>query len=140
MQRELKNEEVGKEHAGQADAINCGAGAGAVLPAICPGQRKQDALSARSSTPKVEMPLIGASIMMEGTKLGAAANLNGEYVINNVPAGNYRVIVSAVGRVKTIIDSVKVTANQPTRIDLAIEAAEIVGKQVIVEAARVIQH
>jgi hypothetical protein len=80
--------------------------------------------------------IIGASVMLEGTKLGAAANLNGDYVINNVPAGSYRLIMSAVGRVKTIIESVMVTANQSIRIDLALEVAEIVGKQVVVEARR----
>lgn len=82
-------------------------------------------------------PIIGASVMLEGTRLGAAANLNGDFVINNVPFGSYRMIVSAIGRTTMMIEAVTVNANQPSRMDLALETAEIVGKQVVVEATRV---
>jgi hypothetical protein len=81
--------------------------------------------------------IIGASVMLEGTKLGAAANLDGEYVINNIPVGTYRLIVSSVGRVKTTIETVIVTANGATRYDISLRPQEVVGQQVVVEAARV---
>ena len=34
-------------------------------------------------------PLVGASILIEGTSMGAATNVNGDYVILNVPVGTY---------------------------------------------------
>jgi hypothetical protein len=37
-------------------------------------------------------PLIGANVIIEGTYMGAAANMDGEYVINNIPPGEYTVI------------------------------------------------
>jgi hypothetical protein len=41
--------------------------------------------------------LIGATIQIEGTSLGAAADLNGNYKINNVPVGSYTIKASLVG-------------------------------------------
>ena len=82
-------------------------------------------------------PLIGASVMLDSTKLGTAANLDGEYVLNNVPVGSYRLILTAVGRVKTVIEPVVVTANKASRVDLALKAAEVIGNEVVVEATQV---
>ncbi|MFN3693471.1 MAG: carboxypeptidase-like regulatory domain-containing protein, partial [Ignavibacterium sp.] len=48
-------------------------------------------------------PVVGANVVVEGTFLGAAADLDGFYSIGNVPPGTYRLIVSAVGYQKTII-------------------------------------
>jgi hypothetical protein len=80
--------------------------------------------------------IIGASVMLEGTKLGAAANLDGEYVINDVPIGTYRLIVSSVGRVRTAVEGVTVTAKGTTRYDISLPPQEIMGQQVVVEATR----
>ena len=41
--------------------------------------------------------LIGATVQIEGTSLGVAADLNGNYKINNVPVGSYTVKASLVG-------------------------------------------
>jgi len=80
--------------------------------------------------------IIGASVVLDGTKLGAAANLDGEYVINNVPIGTYRLIVSSVGRAKTVVEAVTVTANGAARYDISLQPQEIVGQQVVVQATR----
>ena len=42
-------------------------------------------------------PLIGANVVIEGTFLGAATNVEGRYVILNIPPGIYNVKVSMVG-------------------------------------------
>jgi hypothetical protein len=80
--------------------------------------------------------IIGASVMLEGTKLGAPANLDGDYTINNVPVGTYRLIVSSVGRTKMIVEAVSVTAKGTARYNISLQPQEIVGQQVVVEAAR----
>ena len=41
--------------------------------------------------------LIGASIMILGTKLGARTNKNGYFSITQIPSGTYKVIVSFLG-------------------------------------------
>lgn len=46
---------------------------------------------------KTGAPLIGANVVVEGTMLGAATDGNGEYLINNVPAGKQTLIISYIG-------------------------------------------
>jgi len=42
-------------------------------------------------------PLPGANVYLEGTSLGAAADINGKFVIYQVPAGDYQMIVKYIG-------------------------------------------
>ncbi|MCP9290917.1 TonB-dependent receptor [Gracilimonas sediminicola] len=46
---------------------------------------------------KTGEPLIGATIILEGTNLGAATNVEGRYTINNIPTKTYNVKASFVG-------------------------------------------
>jgi hypothetical protein len=43
----------------------------------------------------------GANVMVEGTRLGAATDQNGDYVITGVPAGTHRVAFTYAGCRKT---------------------------------------
>lgn len=45
---------------------------------------------------KTGEPLIGANVVIEGTMLGAATDVTGEYLISNVPAGKQTLVVSYV--------------------------------------------
>lgn len=42
-------------------------------------------------------PLIGATIVLKGTKWGSAAGLDGSFEIKNVPVGTYEIVVSYIG-------------------------------------------
>ncbi len=82
-------------------------------------------------------PLIGASVLVEGTKLGSMADLDGNYIINNVPVGTYWLTVSAIGHTKTIVENVVVTADEATKLEFSLKSEEVVGETVVVEASRV---
>jgi hypothetical protein len=41
--------------------------------------------------------LPGANLIIEGTTMGAATDLDGYYVILNIPPGNYNLIASMIG-------------------------------------------
>lgn len=81
-------------------------------------------------------PLIGAIVMVEGTKIGAQADLDGNYVISNVPVGTQVVIVQSVGFAKLRIEKVEVTSGQTAKLDFALKSEAVVGEQVVVEATR----
>ncbi len=67
-------------------------------------------------TDEAGAPIAFANVLVEGTRWGAAANVNGEYVIANVPAGTYTLRTGAVGyRQKT--ERVSVTADGTTKQD-----------------------
>ena len=71
-------------------------------------------------------PLIGANVLILGTSLGAATDLEGNYFIINIPPGRYEVKASSIG-----YNSVTTTK---LNFNLGIEAVEI--SDVVVVATR----
>lgn len=65
-------------------------------------------------------PLIRASVRVEGTKIGAVTDLEGNYTILNVPVGIYRVKATYIGYTDITVDGVKITSNLTTRVDFAL--------------------
>jgi len=78
-------------------------------------------------------PLPGANVFLQGTALGAATNLKGEYLIPAVPAGEYVLIVSYIGYKKVMIP-INVTADKITRQDVKLQFEVIEGQAVVVTA------
>ena len=62
-------------------------------------------------------PLPGANIIIAGTTLGAAANMDGYYSIINVPPGTYNLRSSFIGYQQMTIQEVRVNINLTTTID-----------------------
>lgn len=62
-------------------------------------------------------PLIGANVIIEGTTLGASTDLNGNYVILNVPPGVYTLKASYVGYQTITIRNVRVTVGLTTEVN-----------------------
>lgn len=65
-------------------------------------------------------PLIRASVRIEGTKIGAVTDLEGNYTILNVPVGVYRVKASYIGYTDVTVEGVKITSNLTTRVDFSL--------------------
>ncbi|MEM6784073.1 MAG: carboxypeptidase-like regulatory domain-containing protein [Bacteroidota bacterium] len=60
-------------------------------------------------------PLPGANVLLDETNKGAATNLDGEYVIPDVPPGTYEVTASFVGfesRTRSVVLTVETEATQ----------------------------
>lgn len=82
-------------------------------------------------------PIVGANIIIEGTYLGAATDLDGFYSISNIPPGEYRVIFSAVGYQKIIVEKVLVKIDLTTNVDLQLSSTVIqLGQEVVVTSQR----
>jgi TonB family protein len=77
-------------------------------------------------------PLPGVNVVIVGTRLGAATDMEGNYFIVNVPPGLYKVQMSFIGYKSVIMDNVKVTVNQSSKIDAALEVGIIEASPVIV--------
>jgi len=75
-------------------------------------------------------PLIGANIVVLGTDLGAATDVNGEYFVLNINPGTYTVKISYVGYGEKEIQDVRivggVTYELNTQLNPGIEITEIV--------------
>lgn len=66
--------------------------------------------------------LIGATVLVEGTTTGAATNVDGKYILNNVSAGHHSVIVSYIGYEKKLVSDVDVKAGSVTPLDVVLIA------------------
>ncbi len=88
---------------------------------------------------KDNQPLIGATIKVEESNLGAITDDNGEYTILNVDVGTYILVASYIGYDNQRVPEVRVSADLTTRVDFSLkvtgqseittEEIEIVGKR-----------
>lgn len=74
---------------------------------------------------KTNEPLIGASVLIEGTTNGAAADLDGNYVINNVGAGSYTLIASYVAYQNETKTGIVVERGKETVVDFLLKTDDI---------------
>jgi TonB-dependent receptor len=84
-------------------------------------------------------PIIGANIYLENTSLGSASDVDGRYLILNVPTGEYVLMISVVGYAETKINHLEVNAGQTTRLNLSIKP-EILTSEVVVVEAKAIEN
>ena len=59
-------------------------------------------------------PVIGVTVMVMGTSLGASTDTDGRYAILNVPVGTYAVQISSVGYASVEVSNVMVSADLVT--------------------------
>lgn len=78
--------------------------------------------------------LIGANIIVEGTTIGAATNVDGFYVIVNVPPGTYNLRASMVGYTQQVIQDVRVNIDLTTEINVNLTSETIGIEEVVVVA------
>lgn len=80
--------------------------------------------------------LPGTNIYLEQTSLGAAVDLDGDFVILNIPPGNYTVTAMMVGYQTMQVTNVKVSIDRTSRIDFGLSSMVLEGETIIVEAER----
>ena len=81
-------------------------------------------------------PLIGANVLILGTTLGAATDVNGRYVIQNVPPGTYDIRASYVGYQSVTIRGIRVTAGLTETVNFELPSTAIATEPVTVVARR----
>jgi TonB-dependent receptor len=78
-------------------------------------------------------PLPGANIVVVGTSIGASTDLEGKFVIPNVPEGTQTLRVSYIGYL-AVTRSVTILANSPLEENFRLVAQAITGETVTVTA------
>ena len=94
-------------------------------------------ISGQITDAKSGEPLAGVNVLVDGTFLGAATDLDGYYVILNVPPGTYKLNAMMVGYTQSSVTEVRVNIDQTTTINfkLSEEALEM-GEEITVVAKR----
>lgn len=64
--------------------------------------------------------LIGANVIVEGTQLGAATDVQGDFLILNVPPGTYTLVGKFIGYKSQSVSNVKVSVNLTTEANFSL--------------------
>ena len=81
-------------------------------------------------------PLPGANVLIEGTFLGAAADIDGNFLILNVDPGTYTIKVQFVGYSDYVLKNVGVSANLTTEVNVKMKSKSIQAETITVVAER----
>lgn len=77
--------------------------------------------------------LIGANIYLKGINLGTSTNLNGYYVIPNIPPSSYELVVSYIGY-KKFKTKIEFHSGENKRLDISLTPTVIESEEVVVTA------
>jgi len=80
--------------------------------------------------------LIGVNIIVEELSVGAASDVDGNYVILNIPAGTYTIKASYIGYSSVVVKNVRVSIDQTTWLNISMNEEALQGQEVIVTAER----
>ena len=78
--------------------------------------------------------LIGANLILGGTTIGAATDIDGNYKINNIPTGTYNLIVSMIGYSKYTVTEIKLNPGEQKKLDLSLVSEAFETEEVVVTA------
>ena len=81
--------------------------------------------------------LAGANIFLENTSYGAAANLDGEFFIINIPPGKYTVVIQMVGYKTQKMVDFRVSVNRTSFIKAQLQPSIMEGQVIEVKADKI---
>jgi len=80
--------------------------------------------------------LIGANVLIDGTTLGAASDIDGNYVINNVPVGTYMLTITCVSYKTTKIQNAVIESDKVTLLNSTVESSVEQLGEIVVKGTR----
>ena len=110
-----------------------------ILPLLallcCSTAWSQNKFQAMIKDEENKQPLVGANVFLEGTTIGASADLNGLVIIHNIPDGKQKIIFSYIGYQKrSEIFNFPLRQSEPLEILLHADAEEM--EEIVVSATR----
>lgn len=85
---------------------------------------------------QTQEPLIGANVIIVGTSLGAATDVNGNYIISQVPPGNYTIKASYIGYQDVTIEQTRVVAGLSAEVNFNLPSSTIATGEVVIVSQR----
>src|ERR1039457_5216433 len=77
------------------------------------------------------LPFVNITLM--GTSLGAATDIDGNYVILNIPPGNYKVKAQSVGYQTVIMENISISIDLTTKLDFSLNSSMIELQAVVIQ-------
>jgi len=79
-------------------------------------------------------PLIGASVVLIGTSMGAATDSKGNFLISNIRYGSYDIRISMIGYQTVIYQNVTILPDIISSLDITLKQSTLSMEEVVVEA------
>lgn len=83
--------------------------------------------------------LIGANVLIVGTKLGASTDIEGRFQVRRIPAGTYDVRISFLGYESKTIAGLTVAENETKTLDVSLSEDQGIQQQEVVISAAAIK-
>ncbi len=100
------------------------------------GYAQSGKLSGKVTDATTGEPLVSANVIIAGTTMGSAADINGYYSILNIGPGKYTVNYRYIGYQTKIVEDVEINADKTTQIDVSLKPEAIEGQTVTVVAEK----
>jgi hypothetical protein len=81
-----------------------------------------------------KQPLVGVRVYIQEIKIGAASDTSGNYIIPNVPEGNYTVEISGMGYQTKVVNEVVVIRNKTYYLETELLEEVITTSEVVVKS------
>lgn len=78
-------------------------------------------------------PLIGSNVFLDGTSLGAATDIDGNYTIRSIPAGSYKLVAKYIGYKEQSVQ-INIVSERTLALDIELEYAAVESEEVMVTA------
>lgn len=78
--------------------------------------------------------IIGALVVVQGTKLGTTTGTDGRYEIKNIPPGSYTLRFSYIGYVPQTVTQVDIQPGKRATLDVVLTQESVIGQEVVVRA------
>ncbi len=84
-------------------------------------------------------PLPFVNITVEGTQLGAATDINGDYVILNIPPGTYTVRYQYIGYQPVVVEGISISIDLTTRQNVELSESSVELGEIVVQGKETLQ-
>lgn len=91
-------------------------------------------LTGKVTDKKSKEPLAFVTVVVEGTKFGATTDINGDYVILNIPPGKYNVRAQYIGYAASVIEGVAISVDLTTTKNFELSESSVELSTVVVQA------
>ncbi|MCL4538207.1 MAG: TonB-dependent receptor [Bacteroidetes bacterium] len=93
-------------------------------------------LAGKVTDAKTKEPLPAVNVVIVGTAYGAATDASGNYVILNIPPGNYTVRAAYLGYRAEVVENVSISIDATTKLDFFLSESAVQLQAVVVEGKR----
>jgi len=81
-------------------------------------------------------PLPFVNIILEGTNFGAATDIDGNYVILNIPPGKYNLKAQYIGYQTVVVENISVSIDLTTTVDFKLNESAVELEEIVVQGVQ----